>query len=368
MGATSAAGSEASPFEGTAYREVERLGGGGMGDVYLVEHRETGRRRVAKVVREKHASDPQFLDRARLEIEALGRLRHTNIVRALGAESTADGRPFLVLERLTGCTLAQELELRGGFLPVGEALAITAQILSALSATHELGLVHRDVKPSNVFVCQRVAGAPLVKLLDFGIARVTPDAPPDAPDPLALPTESGAVVGTPRYTSPEGAKGDRVDQRADLYAVALVLYKMVAGRGPFDHAGPHEVLAAHASEQPAPPSRYASVPVAAELDQLVLRALAKDPEGRFQTAEDFRFAVEEVPRRHQSPQGWLENTAFERVTSDANGAGEMNEPELRRPRAGNLWSLVLLCLVTALVATLVGAALTALFEGRGGLD
>jgi serine/threonine protein kinase len=149
-------------------------------------------------------------------------------------------------------------------------------------------------------------------VLDFGIARILPDAPAAAPHQLSMPTDTGVVVGTPRFVSPEGAIGLRVDQRADIYAAGLVLYAMLVGRGPFDHVeGQQRVLSAHALEDPEPPSRFAQEPVPPELDRAVLRALAKDPAERFQTADEFKALLEQIQEMLNRPSGWLETSRFD---------------------------------------------------------
>jgi eukaryotic-like serine/threonine-protein kinase len=152
------------------------------------------------------------------------------------------------------------------------------------------------VKLENVFLCPRAPGAPLVKLIDFGIAKVLPTAPQGhAPAPLAFPTEEGVTIGTPRFLAPEQLGGRRVDARADIYGVGVVLYTLVAGRGPFDHAKTlRHILRAQALETPAAPSGVAPQPVAHALDVVILRALEKDPDARFQTAAGFVDALRSV--------------------------------------------------------------------------
>jgi serine/threonine protein kinase len=282
------------PFLGTPYRAVRRLAAGGMGEVFVILHRELGREFVAKLLHGRFAADGRLLDRMRIEAQALGRLDHPNIVSISGFGTARDGRPFLVMERLHGQTLAAELAARGR-LPVHEAVAYARQLLMALSAAHTIGVVHRDIKPDNLFLVSPSSGVPFLKVLDFGVARVLPGYDEHAPQPLALPTDTGIVVGTPRFVSPEGATGAKVDQRADLYTAGLVLYTMLAGRGPFDHLrGEAELLTAHASVRPAPPSTVAGVPLPPALDGAVLHALAKRPEDRFQTAQEFIEALDYV--------------------------------------------------------------------------
>lgn len=303
---------ERDPFEGTPFRMVQRLSSGGMGDVFVVQHRELGRKFAAKVLAAGLSREPQVMDRLRLEAQALGSLHHPNIVSIVGFAQTRDARPFIVMELLSGRSLAAELRERGR-LRIDAAVQFAIELLSALEAAHAIGLVHRDIKPGNLFLAEQPNGATVLKLLDFGIARVLPGAPSGAPLPLAVPTETGMLVGTPRFISPEGAWGARVDQRADLYGAGLSLYAMLAGRGPFDHFdGEDAVRGAHATQAPAPPSRYALNPVPAELDALVLRALEKNPDARFATATAFKEALQLVAGPLARPSGRLEMTLFER--------------------------------------------------------
>jgi serine/threonine protein kinase len=285
-------------FASTPYHLQGQIGEGGMGSVYLVEHRETGAPCVLKVVHAHLVPDRQALDRFRLEAQSLGRLDHPHVVAVLGAGHLSDGRPYIALEYLRGSTLSERMQ--EGPLGEEEALEWARQYLSALQAAHAMGIVHRDFKPANIFLSHRADGSIVVKVLDFGLAKVLPDAPTAAPAPLFEPTTEGVAIGTPRYMSPEAASGKQVDERADVYAAALILYKMLAGRGPFDHHPQHAQQAAHVREEPAPPSAFAQVD--ARLDAIVLRALSKDPGARFRSAREFAdaladFAAEPPPRR-----------------------------------------------------------------------
>lgn len=310
------------PFEGTSYRALRRLGGGKTGDVYAVEHLGIGREFAAKVLHAHLANDPQSVDRLRLEAQALGRLSHPNVVSVQSYGATRDGRPFLVMERLNGHTLAREIELRGA-LPVGLAASYAIELLFALEAVHGVGIVHRDVKLESIFLAESRDGAIGIKLIEFGLVRVLPNAPRNAPNPIAISTESGEVMGTPRFLSPEGAQGQRVDEAADIYGAALVLYTMLAGRGPFDHAdGRRAMLEAHANEVPAPPSIYGTEPVPAELDTLVLGALQKDPRARPQTARELREQLERLTELLARPAGWLQTTGYAADAADRGAAGD----------------------------------------------
>jgi eukaryotic-like serine/threonine-protein kinase len=282
------------PLSGQPYRALRLLGTGAMGEVFLAEHRELATPCVVKVQHARLARDPNIADRIRLEAESLARLSHPNIVAILGSGQTTDERPFIVMEYLHGQTMADELAARGQ-LPMLEALDFACQLLRGLAAAHALGIVHRDIKPDNLFLCDGPRGNRLLKLLDFGVACTTPSALLGGPSPLAVPTATGSVVGALRYVSPEGALAQRVDHRADLYSAALVLYFALAGRGPFDHIrSALLLLSAHVAEQPEPPSRFSTSAIPAELDRAVLRALHKAPGERFQSADDLREELERI--------------------------------------------------------------------------
>lgn len=303
-------GAESSLFRDTPYCLIRRLRAGGMGEVFAVAHRKTGRQLVAKLLHERFVSDARSIERMRIEAEALGQLDHAHIVKIVGFDKTHTRRPFIVMEYLRGTSLGDELASRHT-LSVYEALTFTCEILSALEAAHEIGIVHRDIKPDNIFICRNGEDERFVKLLDFGVARVMPGTTAVAPLPDSLSTETGTVLGTARFVSPEQAMGARVDQRADLYAVALVLYEMLVGRGPFDHFhGDSYLLTAHAVEDPEPPSHFAKGPVSPELDHTVMKALAKDPALRFQTASEFREVLGNIATRLRQPSGWLATTAL----------------------------------------------------------
>ncbi len=259
-----------------------------MGSVYEVEHVELGKRFVLKALLRELASRPDVVARLRNEWRALGRLQHPNIVAVTDAGTTADSTPYYVMERLEGETLSRVLR-RERRLPWERAVRIAADVLAAVGAAHDIGIVHRDVKPPNIFV----TGDAEVKLLDFGIAKMAQGA--------ELLTTNGLALGTPRYMSPEQARGEPVDGRADLYSVGLVLYEMLAGRGPFDPARhANDLLLGHLARSPAPLSEL--VPeLPAELDRVVAWLLAKQPDRRPGGAEEAQAALLALlPPRTQS--------------------------------------------------------------------
>jgi len=304
------------PFAGTVYRVLNQLGGGGMGEVFEVEHVPLRKVLVAKVLRSELTREPGLVDRMRVEAQALAALSHPNLVAVTDFGQTADGRPFFVMERLRGGTLSDEIRTHGR-LPVPQAIDIARQVLRALSAAHAIGLIHRDIKLDNVFLHRGPDGERIVKVLDFGVAKVLPRATELGLSPPLLATAEGAVVGTPRYVSPEQVLGIAIDARADLYAVGLVLYTMIAGRGPFAELRGIELLKAQATLKPKPPSAYAEYPVPQALDALILRALEKQPEDRFSSAKALEQELASLERvLEQEPQAEQNRAPASGVQSD----------------------------------------------------
>jgi serine/threonine protein kinase len=273
-------------LEGTRYRVIRRLGVGSSADVFLVELAEIGRKFVAKVLHERHSDDPEYVARLRREARALGRLRHPNIVSVTDFAVTASGRPLIVMEYLNGNTLAEELLARDR-LPLDEALEYTRQALSALSAAHELGIVHRDLKPQNLLLHRMPGYEPVLKVLDFGAARNLATVANTFPS--GLMTNTGTVIGSVHYLSPEGRAGKRVDSRADIYSMALVFCMMVTGRLPADAKGlmPAEVTSAALDLG----SVIRDGARHTRIESCLLRALATDPEQRFPNAHEFSQAL-----------------------------------------------------------------------------
>ena len=271
------------PLHGTRYRTIRSLGMGNMGEVFLVEHTALGRRFAAKVLRTRHTQADEYVARLRREARTLGQIRHPNIVTVTDFDVTEGGRPFIVMEYLDGRTLADELKQLGR-LPPPYALAYIRQILSALGAAHANGIIHRDIKPQNLFLHSQNGLLPAIKVLDFGAARDTLGfAAPATP----LATSTGTVVGTPGYLSPEGADGQRVDLRADLYAVGLVLSVMLSGHLPTSQTRQQAAAQFVESDLELPNENRA------QFAPVLLRALALDPDKRFQSAEEFSAALPE---------------------------------------------------------------------------
>lgn len=303
---------------GTRYRVLSLLGAGGMGSVYEVEHIELGKRFVLKALLASLNGRDDLALRLRNEQRALGRLEHPNIVGVTDAGVTSDGVPFFVMERLEGETLGACLRRRKR-LPIVEALEIAAHILDGLAAAHEIGVVHRDIKPQNVFLLRDS----FPKILDFGVAKMK-----DAENVI---TRRGIAVGTPRYMSPEQASGDPVDGRSDIYAVGLLLFECIAGFGPFDRArDANELLLAHLGESPPSLSSVAHG-VGTALDRLMERLLAKNPAYRPPSAHAAAAELRDVARSLSAEEsGAVPRTAL----YEAAQISRENATALRRPALG----------------------------------
>jgi beta-lactam-binding protein with PASTA domain/predicted Ser/Thr protein kinase len=256
-------------FDGR-YRVLRKLGSGGMANVYLAEDGELGRQVAIKILNDRHAADEQFVERFRREAKNAAGLSHPNIVQIYD-RGEAEGTYYIAMEYLEGQTLKELAGVRGP-LSVRDAIAYARQILAALRFAHRKGIVHRDIKPHNALIDDDGR----LKVTDFGIARA---------GPASQMTEAGSIIGTAQYLSPEQARGGPIDQRSDLYSVGVVLYELLTGTVPFTGDTPVEIAMKHLSTVPEPPSaRRAEIP--RPLDQVVLRALAKDPDERYASAEE----------------------------------------------------------------------------------
>jgi serine/threonine protein kinase len=264
------------------YRVESLLGEGGMGLVYRVTHTRLNRRLAMKVLRPQNTSDPEVLVRFRREAESASAIGNQHIVDISDFGELGDGSTYFTMECLDGVDLIDAID-DVERMPEERALRIAIQICSALGAAHDAGITHRDLKPENVFLIERDGTEDFVKVLDFGIAKVS-----NAPDRL---TRDGAVLGTPHYMSPEQCEGRGVDHRTDIYAVGILLYEMVTGYVPYDADTMVGILTKHMHEKPVPPRKRGSQ-ISAGLERLVMRCLEKRPEDRYQTMNDLATDLE----------------------------------------------------------------------------
>src|SRR3954453_15798772 len=303
------------------YRAEKRLGAGGMAEVWCVQDEVLGRRVALKLMGGRFAEDPEYHERFRREAQAAAGMQHPNIV-GIYDRSEWDGTPYIAMELVDGKTL-KELVTERGPLPPDVAAGLTEQVLQALGYAHRRGIVHRDVKPQNVIIDHDGQA----KVAGFGIAR--------AGDTSQM-TQTGAIIGSMQYLSPEQAEGYPVDRRADLYSVGIVLYELLTGRVPFDGEAPIAIAIKQINEPPVPPGQLRpGLPPA--LEAVVLRALEKDPARRYQSAEEFIAALEAARR-----------APARRVVVE-----EPIPEELERGSRWWIWALVLL----VLAALAVGAYL-----------
>jgi serine/threonine-protein kinase len=283
---------ESDPYINTVvadrYRVQRKLGEGGMGVVYLAEHVFIEKPVAIKILADDFARKADLVARFMQEAKAASKIGHENIIDITDFGETASGSVFFVMEFLDGGDLAHHIR-QSGPMPFPRVRYIMNQICRALGAAHSKGIIHRDLKPENIYLIEREGKPDFVKILDFGIAKMNAL---DSEGGARL-TRTGMIFGTPEYMSPEQARGDRPDHRVDIYAAGCILYEMLTGDVPFHAESFMGVLTKHMFETPEPPSvRCPEVPIAPEVEAVVLRALAKDREQRFQTMKEMALALE----------------------------------------------------------------------------
>src|SRR5262245_39497163 len=311
------------------YRLKEQLGVGGMGEVYLAEHRFLKRPCAIKLIRPERAGDPRNLARFEREVQATVAISHPNIVEVFDYGHTEGGTFYYVMEYLPGLNL-EELTRRHAPLPLGRIINLLRQACAALHEAHAAGLIHRDIKPSNMLVCQRGGRHDVVKLLDFGLVQ-THGLHQDGHQL----TQEGVIAGTPAYMSPEqgAGKGD-LDARSDLYSLGAVAYFLLTGRPPFVRDSAVQTLAAHLGETVVPPGCLRRH-IPADVQAVVLRCLEKSPAHRFRGADELAQALgrcgcagEWTPE--QAAAWWRDHAAGEQSTAGA-GAGAPSLSAVRHP-------------------------------------
>ncbi|MGW2461158.1 protein kinase domain-containing protein [Streptomyces sp. NPDC004457] len=371
------------------YRLTHRLGRGGMAEVFAAEDVRLGRTVAVKLLRADLAEDPVSKARFTREAQSVAGLNHHAIVAVYDSgEDMVGGQsvPYIVMELVEGRTI-RDLLMNAEAPGPEQALIIVSGVLEALAYSHQHGIVHRDIKPANVIITH--SGA--VKVMDFGIARALHGA-------STTMTQTGMVMGTPQYLSPEQALGKAVDHRSDLYATGCLLYELLALRPPFTGETPLSVVYQHVQDMPVPPSQVSEGTCPPELDGLVMRSLAKEPDDRFQTAEEMRGLVQyglqmlydqgghtgtwntgpvEAHDGRQTPAGGFAGTTVMPHPADASGTTQIPQPILpagygsgddggfeghgnKGGGRGKLWLLA----VFAVIAIAAGVALAV--NGAGG--
>ena len=279
------------------YLVIQKLGEGGMGSVYLAEHPQIGKKVALKVLHAEFSANEDVTKRFFNEARAVNDIGHPNIVDIIDygviqAGATRDKLVYFIMEYLAGGTLSNLLRTEQQPLPPERALGIAMQVADALAASHRMGIVHRDLKPDNIILQQRGRDRDFVKLLDFGIAKLTGDAQGSSR------TRTGIVMGTPAYMSPEQCEGrGNVDLRTDIYALGIVLYEMLTGRVPFIGEGYGEILVQHLTQRPVPVSQLRMM--SPHVEAIVMKALEKRPEMRYPT-------MDEMMRAMADPVGYVE--------------------------------------------------------------
>ena len=294
------------------YDIQSQIGEGGMGAVYLGMHPSIGKRVAIKVLHEELASKADVVQRFFNEAKAVNDISHPNIVDIIDFGETAfDGVSFkyIIMEFLDGESLASRMRREG--VTIRESITILMQCASALSASHAKGVIHRDLKPENIFLCNRPGDRNYVKLLDFGIAKLTSDQGAA----LSQKTRTGMVIGTPTYMSPEQCDGKgQIDARADIYALGVMMFELLTGRVPFPGDGFGEVLVAHLTREPdAPRSINPNIPP--EIEAIILRCLKKRKEDRFQSMNDMLAAMSDPGPHYQA---WLAGRPAPQVSGPVN--------------------------------------------------
>jgi serine/threonine-protein kinase len=276
------------------YRIIRRLGGGGMGSVYLAEQIALGNRRVAlKVLLRKLLDDPEFLMRFNNEAASTARIHHPNVVTIYECGQSEDGTPYIGMEYLEGETLRELLKARGA-QAVSETIEIVQQVARGLHAAHKLDIIHRDLKPDNIFLTRSDEGEMVAKVVDFGIAKLLEST---------THTLTGVLLGTPAYMSPEQAAGirsDELDARSDVYSLGIVAYEILTGRVPFESDTPLGFLRKHMME--APPLLQTvkmDLILTPQIEAVIMKALRKDRDLRYSSTVEFARELVEAAQKHR---------------------------------------------------------------------
>ncbi len=332
------------------YRIIEPLGRGGMGVVYRVEHARIGKLMALKLLTGELSRDPEVVARFKREALMVSKLSHPNTVQVFDF-GTSDGLTYLAMEYLRGEDLGRIIRREGPLTPQRTA-KIVIQVCSSLAEAHRLDIIHRDLKPENVFILEGQAGGDLVKVLDFGLAKLRESTE------LGEVTSRGAIVGTPYYMSPEQIRGEAADQRSDVYSLGALMHMCLTGEPPFDAPRPMGVLTKHLTEAPKNPcTRYPELSLPVGVGNVVMRALEKEPSRRFQSVDQLQQALVEELRHEGQPSVEIlldsgQMHALAASAEDAATRDEVERYERKLRRRGLLASATLI--VSILAGGLVG--------------
>ncbi|MEA2696841.1 MAG: eukaryotic-like serine/threonine-protein kinase [Myxococcales bacterium] len=298
------------------YKITAKLGEGGMGVVYLAEHPVIGKKVAMKAIHPELARNAEVVSRFVTEAKSVNQIGHEHIVDISDFGNTTDGEFYFVMEYLQGESMSERLK-REERLTVPSAVNIATQVADALGSSHEHGIIHRDLKPENIYLISRGAQKDFVKVLDFGLAKLT-----QVEEKVTHKTRTGSVMGTPYYMSPEQCEGKAtIDHRADIYSLGVILFEMLTGKVPFGGEGYGEIIVKHITMPP--PSVRSIVPnLSPALDLILFRALAKDREERFQTMADFREAL-------RDPDAYAPSAPLVGIPDDLSGAARAAAPMKR---------------------------------------
>jgi tRNA A-37 threonylcarbamoyl transferase component Bud32 len=319
------------------YRVVESIGRGAMGTVYRAEHVQISKVMAIKLLHRELQQNPENVMRFHREAESASRLNHPNTVHVFDFGRTKSGSLYIVMEYVDGDDLAKVLD-KDGPMPFGRVAYLCAQIAGSVEDAHAAGIVHRDLKPENIVVTEGRDGE-TAKVLDFGLAKLFEGTVE------AQVTSSGTIVGTPYYMSPEQIQGQELDGRSDVYAIGAIMYECIVGKPPFEAPNPVGVLSKHLSEEPPRPSARSPLSVPTEADEIILRCLEKDPDRRFQTAEEVRRALIEYLATVGSGDWRLSG-----VGQAPFGSGERQVDSLFKPKRRLGWLILLFLLAGGGVA------------------
>jgi serine/threonine-protein kinase len=299
------------------YEITAKIGEGGMGVVYLAVHPVIGKKVAMKAIHPELSRNPEVVSRFMMEAKAVNQIGHDHIVDISDFGNTPSGDFYFVMEYLQGESLADRLK-REVLISQARALAIAADVGDALGASHDHGIIHRDLKPENIFLITRRGNPDFVKVLDFGLAKLT-----QVEEKVTHKTRAGSVMGTPYYMSPEQGEGKlQIDNRADIYSLGIILFEMLTGKVPFGGEGYGEIIVKHITHQ-APSARKINPAVSAAVEMILFRALAKERSARFQTMQEFRDAL-------LDPERYVAATPTTGLPAELTGVTRLAAPMARR--------------------------------------